>query len=130
MFIENSFNCWKLLSGQSAAKHSNKNEGSTTSRKTYTQVGGNGEQPEMVEDIVSTYMVTYSSSSENGTIVTKLCEDSVMEELFVAPLHYGFVFFGWLALAISGVLLQVFESFSRLVGKELVSAVDSGLIAK
>jgi len=40
------------------------------------------------------------------------------------------VFFGWLALAIAGVLLQVFESFSRLVGKELVSAVDSGLIAK
>lgn len=84
MFIENSFNCWKLLIGQSAAKHSNKNEGSTTSRKTYIQVDGNGEQPEMVEDIVSSYMVTYSSSLENGIRVTILYEDNVMEELFVA----------------------------------------------
>jgi methane/ammonia monooxygenase subunit C len=42
-----------------------------------------------------------------------------MEELFVAPLHYGFVIFGWLALAIMGVLLQVFESFSRLLKKDL-----------
>jgi len=53
-----------------------------------------------------------------------------MEELFVAPLHYGFVFFGWLALAIAGVLLQVFASFSTLIGKDVVEAVDSGLIAK
>ena len=27
-----------------------------------------------------------------------------MEELFVAPLHYGFVFFGWAALAVMGVV--------------------------
>jgi hypothetical protein len=27
-----------------------------------------------------------------------------MEELFVAPLHYGFVFFGWAALGVLGVL--------------------------
>jgi len=85
MFIENSFNCWKILMGQSAAKHSNKNEGSTTSRKTYTQVSGNGEQPDfLVEDIVSSYMVTYSSSLENDISVTNLYEDNVMEELFVA----------------------------------------------
>lgn len=42
-----------------------------------------------------------------------------MEELFVAPLHYGFVIFGWLALAILGVLLQVFESFSILLKRDL-----------
>ena len=53
-----------------------------------------------------------------------------MEELFVAPLHYGFVFFGWLALAIAGVLLQVFASFSSLIGNDVVDAVDAGLIAK
>ncbi|MVF25034.1 methane monooxygenase/ammonia monooxygenase subunit C [Methylocaldum sp. BRCS4] len=53
-----------------------------------------------------------------------------MEELFVAPLHYGFVIFGWLALAIMGVLLQVFASFSNLMGKEICEAVDQGLIAK
>ena len=46
-----------------------------------------------------------------------------MEELFVAPLHYGFVFFGWLALAIAGVLLQVFQSFSNLIGNELMDQV-------
>jgi methane/ammonia monooxygenase subunit C len=42
-----------------------------------------------------------------------------MEELFVAPLHYGFVFFGWLALAIAGVLLQVFDSFGKLIKADL-----------
>jgi methane/ammonia monooxygenase subunit C len=30
-----------------------------------------------------------------------------MEELFTAPLHWGFVFFGWFALAVFGVSLQV-----------------------
>ena len=53
-----------------------------------------------------------------------------MEELFVAPLHYGFVIFGWLALAIMGVLLQVFASFSNLIGGELCEAVDAGAISK
>jgi methane/ammonia monooxygenase subunit C len=42
-----------------------------------------------------------------------------MEELFVAPLHYGFVFFGWMALSILGLLLQVFASFANLIGREL-----------
>ena len=46
------------------------------------------------------------------------------------PLHYGFVFFGWLALAIAGVLLQVFTSFSNLIGKQVIEAVDQGLISK
>jgi methane/ammonia monooxygenase subunit C len=53
-----------------------------------------------------------------------------MEELFVAPLHYGFVIFGWLALAIAGVLLQIFESFGNLIGKTICEAVDQGQIAK
>lgn len=42
-----------------------------------------------------------------------------MEELFVAPLHYGFVFFGWMALSILGLLLQVFASFANLIGRDL-----------
>jgi methane/ammonia monooxygenase subunit C len=53
-----------------------------------------------------------------------------MEELFVAPLHYGFVFFGWLALAIAGVLLQVFASFGNVIGNDICEAVDQGLLAK
>jgi methane/ammonia monooxygenase subunit C len=42
-----------------------------------------------------------------------------MEELFVAPLHYGFVFFGWMALAILGVWLQVCASFGKLIKSDL-----------
>jgi methane/ammonia monooxygenase subunit C len=53
-----------------------------------------------------------------------------MEELFVAPLHYGFVIFGWLALSIMGVLLQVFGSFAGLIGKQICEAVDQGMISK
>ncbi len=30
-----------------------------------------------------------------------------MEEIFVAPLHWGFVFFGWAALAVFGVALTI-----------------------
>ena len=41
-----------------------------------------------------------------------------------------FVFFGWLALAIAGVLLQVFASFGNLIGNDICEAVDQGLIAK
>ena len=42
-----------------------------------------------------------------------------MEEVFVAPLHYGFVVFGWFALAIGGVLTQVFESILFLIRRDL-----------
>jgi methane/ammonia monooxygenase subunit C len=45
-------------------------------------------------------------------------------------MNVNVVFFGWLALAIAGVLLQVFASFSTLIGKDVVEAVDSGLLAK
>jgi methane/ammonia monooxygenase subunit C len=42
-----------------------------------------------------------------------------MEELFVAPLHYGFVFFGWMALAVFGVTLQILHRLRELyVGYE------------
>jgi methane/ammonia monooxygenase subunit C len=40
------------------------------------------------------------------------------------------VFFGWLALAIAGVLLQVFSSFAGLIGDQIVESVDNGLVAK
>jgi methane/ammonia monooxygenase subunit C len=53
-----------------------------------------------------------------------------MEELFVAPLHYGFVIFGWLALAIMGVWLQVLGSFASIIGKDICEAVDQGLVSK
>ena len=53
-----------------------------------------------------------------------------MEELFVAPLHYGFVIFGWFALSITGVLLQVFASFGNLIGNDICESIDQGLIAK
>lgn len=42
-----------------------------------------------------------------------------MEEIFAAPLHYGFVVFGWFALSIAGVLLQVFASILYLIRKDL-----------
>jgi methane/ammonia monooxygenase subunit C len=51
-----------------------------------------------------------------------------MEELFVAPLHYGFVVFGWFALAVLGVCAQVMDSFRQLIGQEVCEAIDQGLI--
>lgn len=44
-----------------------------------------------------------------------------MEEIFVAPLHWGFVVFGWFALAVLGVLLQSFASVLYLIGPWLES---------
>lgn len=44
-----------------------------------------------------------------------------MEEVFVAPLHYGFVVFGWFALAIFGVLLQAFSSIAYLIRDSLAA---------
>jgi methane/ammonia monooxygenase subunit C len=37
-----------------------------------------------------------------------------MEELFVAPLHWMFVFFGWFALAVFGVTLQILGRVGEL----------------
>jgi len=42
-----------------------------------------------------------------------------MEELFVAPLHYGFVFFGWFALGLLGLLRQIFEDLANIMGKDV-----------
>lgn len=42
-----------------------------------------------------------------------------MEELFVAPLHYGFVFFGWFALGILGLFCQIFDDLAGLIGKDV-----------
>lgn len=42
-----------------------------------------------------------------------------MEELFVAPLHYGFVFFGWAALGVLGILNIEIEKLTELIGSEL-----------
>jgi methane/ammonia monooxygenase subunit C len=42
-----------------------------------------------------------------------------MEELFVAPLHYGFVFFGWAALGVMGVVNTEVASISKLLKKDL-----------
>ena len=41
-----------------------------------------------------------------------------MEELFVAPLHYGFVFFGWFALGVMGVVTQLITDIDDLIGDE------------
>ncbi|TXT42509.1 MAG: pmoC [Methylocystaceae bacterium] len=41
-----------------------------------------------------------------------------MEELFVAPLHWGFVFFGWMALGVFGVVIQLLLNIHRVIGKE------------
>jgi len=42
-----------------------------------------------------------------------------MEELFVAPLHYGFVFFGWAALGILGVVNTEVQAITKLLKKDL-----------
>lgn len=44
-----------------------------------------------------------------------------MEEIFVAPLHWGFVVLSWFALSITGVLLQAFASIAYLIEKDLCS---------
>jgi methane/ammonia monooxygenase subunit C len=38
----------------------------------------------------------------------------VMEELFVAPLHWAFVFFGWFSLAVFGVSLLILGRIQEL----------------
>jgi methane/ammonia monooxygenase subunit C len=42
-----------------------------------------------------------------------------MEELFVAPLHYGFVFFGWAALAVMGVVNTEVQAIAKLLKNDL-----------
>jgi methane/ammonia monooxygenase subunit C len=45
-----------------------------------------------------------------------------MEELFVAPLHYGFVFFGWAALGVLGVVNIEVKAIANLLKKDLAAA--------
>ena len=42
-----------------------------------------------------------------------------MEELFVAPLHYGFVFFGWATLGVLGVVNTEVQAISKLLKRDL-----------
>lgn len=46
-----------------------------------------------------------------------------MDEGFASPLHWGFVFFGWMSLAIFGVVLQILGRLRELFG-------DDGLLAR
>jgi methane/ammonia monooxygenase subunit C len=39
-----------------------------------------------------------------------------MDEGFAGPLHWGFVFFGWMSLAVFGVTLQILARFRELLG--------------
>jgi methane/ammonia monooxygenase subunit C len=49
-----------------------------------------------------------------------------MEELFVAPLHWMFVFFGWFSLAVFGVALQIIGRIQELcAGNEDVLGVEA-----
>ncbi|WP_281800449.1 methane monooxygenase/ammonia monooxygenase subunit C [Methylocystis echinoides] len=43
-----------------------------------------------------------------------------MDEGFAGPLHWGFVFFGWMSLAIFGVVLQILARVHKLLGQEMV----------
>jgi methane/ammonia monooxygenase subunit C len=49
-----------------------------------------------------------------------------MEELFVAPLHYGFVFFGWMALGAMGLFLQIFMRMGELLKGQLQVTGNTG----
>ena len=69
--MKNCSNCWDLPLGQSAAKPAR--EGSTTSRKTYTQVGGNGQGPTGSRYSLLS-QATVSGSRKNGASVTNLRE--------------------------------------------------------
>ena len=44
---------------------------------------------------------------------------------FVAPLHWGLVFLGWMAHGVFGVVLQLLPNMRRLLGKEDVGGVPA-----
>ena len=41
-----------------------------------------------------------------------------MDEGFAGPLHWGFVFFGWMTLGVFGVTLQMLARLRELMGPE------------
>ncbi len=43
-----------------------------------------------------------------------------MDEGFAGPLHWGFVFFGWMSLAVFGVVLQILARLHKLLGAEVL----------
>jgi methane/ammonia monooxygenase subunit C len=43
-----------------------------------------------------------------------------MDEGFAGPLHWGFVFFGWMSLAVFGVTLQILARMRALLGSEVI----------
>lgn len=49
-----------------------------------------------------------------------------MDEGFAGPLHWGFVFFGWMTLGVFGVVLQILGNLKSLVGVEALSAKNIG----
>jgi methane/ammonia monooxygenase subunit C len=53
----------------------------------------------------------------------------LMEEIFMAPLHWGFVVLGWSALALGGLLMQVIprmvELFKQVFGAEADRLADT-----
>jgi methane/ammonia monooxygenase subunit C len=50
-----------------------------------------------------------------------------MEELFVAPLHWMFVFFGWFSLAVFGVALQILAVSKNLRTAMRICSVSNRL---
>jgi len=50
-----------------------------------------------------------------------------MEELFVAPLHWMFVFFGWFSLAVFGVALQIIGRVQELAHAMKICSVSNRL---
>jgi len=47
----------------------------------------------------------------------------VLDEGFASPLHWGFAFFGWMALGCFGVTLQILSRMRGLMGAEVAVAV-------
>jgi methane/ammonia monooxygenase subunit C len=47
-----------------------------------------------------------------------------LDEGFAGPLHWGFVFFGWMALGIFGVTLQILARLRELLGEEAAKALS------
>ena len=47
----------------------------------------------------------------------------VLDEGFASPLHWGFAFFGWMALGCFGVTLQILSRLRELTGPEVAMAV-------
>ncbi|ARN80762.1 methane monooxygenase/ammonia monooxygenase subunit C [Methylocystis bryophila] len=49
----------------------------------------------------------------------------VLDEIFASPLHWGFAFFGWMALGCFGVALQILSRMRELMGPECVAVITS-----